>query len=65
MVDICVNMGVKPRVHYQKGYPCEDIAELFERQVRFTLETHLQMLQYIANYQPILKEVGLLLLTYV
>ena len=33
MVDICVNLGVKPRVHYQKGYPCEEIAELFEQQV--------------------------------
>lgn len=30
MVDICVNLGIKPRVHYQKEYPCDEIADLFE-----------------------------------
>ena len=33
MVDMCVNMGIKPRVHYQQGYTCADIADLFEHQV--------------------------------
>ena len=30
MVDICVNLGIKPRVHYQNEYPCDEIADLFE-----------------------------------
>lgn len=30
MVDICVNLGIKPRVHYQSEYPCDAIADLFE-----------------------------------
>lgn len=33
MVDICVNLGIKPRVHFQKQYPCADIADLFEEYV--------------------------------
>ena len=45
-------MGVKPKIHYQKGYPCEEIAGLFEKKI----------LQYIANYQPVVKEKGQLLL---
>ncbi|KAK8819707.1 hypothetical protein WA556_002694 [Blastocystis sp. ATCC 50177/Nand II] len=52
MVDICVNLGIKPRVHYQSEYPCDAIADLFED----------YMLQYIANYQPVLREKGQLLL---
>ena len=30
---MCVAMGIKPRVHYQIGYPCKDIADLFEDEV--------------------------------
>ena len=33
MVDICVNLGIKPRVHYQSEYPCDAIADLFEAYV--------------------------------
>lgn len=52
LVHMCVNLGIKPRVHYHSGYPCQDIADLFES----------EMLQYIANYQPALREKGQLLL---
>lgn len=33
LVHMCVAMGIKPRVHYQIGYPCKDIADLFEDEV--------------------------------
>ena len=52
LVDICVNLGVKPRVHYEQGYPCAEIADLFEQYIE----------QYIANFQPNLREKGQLLL---
>ena len=26
-------MGIKPKVHYKKGHPCEEIAGLFEKKV--------------------------------
>ncbi|KAK8804817.1 hypothetical protein WA171_006783, partial [Blastocystis sp. BT1] len=52
LVHMCVALGIKPLVHYQCGYPCKDIADLFES----------EMLQYIANFQPTLREKGQLLL---
>ena len=33
LVHMCVAMGIKPRVQYQIGYPCKDIADLFEDEV--------------------------------
>lgn len=30
---MCVAMGIKPHIHYQCGYPCKDIADLFESEV--------------------------------
>ncbi|KNB41497.1 hypothetical protein JH06_5113 [Blastocystis sp. subtype 4] len=56
LVHMCVALGIKPLVHYQCGYPCKDIADLFESEV------NLIMLQYIANFQPTLREKGQLLL---
>ena len=53
---MCVNMGIKPHVHYQLGYPCQEIADLFEEEVGDDSSPFLQMLKYIANYQPSLKE---------
>ena len=37
---MCVNLGIKPRVHYHSGYPCQDIADLFESEVEMCFRSH-------------------------
>ena len=37
---MCVNLGIKPRVHYHSGYPCQDIADLFESEVNMGFRWH-------------------------
>ena len=37
---MCVNLGIKPRVHYHSGYPCQDIADLFESEVDINARCH-------------------------
>ena len=37
---MCVNLGIKPRVHYHSGYPCQDIADLFESEVDMSFRSH-------------------------
>ena len=33
LVDICVNLGIRPQIHYQNSYPCDHIADLFYQSV--------------------------------
>ncbi|CBK25311.2 uncharacterized protein [Blastocystis hominis] len=33
LVDICVNLGIKPHIHYYNCYPCDRIADLFYQSI--------------------------------
>ena len=41
LVDICVNLGIKPQIHYYNCYPCDRIADLFYQSVGSRRLAHL------------------------
>ena len=40
LVDICVNLGIKPHIHYYNCYPCDRIADLFYQSVESSRLAH-------------------------